>query len=72
MFYNNLVAPYWVNSDVRDSGKISYEVHTNTGLISVVNNFIQQQEDEDFVGTWMLVATFNDIPLQGSMSNEVQ
>ena len=72
VFYNHLVAPYWVNSDIRLSGRISYEVHSaTTGLISIVNNYIQLQEDEDFVGTWMIVATFNEVPLQDSTSNKV-
>ena len=72
VFYNHLVAPYWVNSDIRQSGRISYEVHsTLTGLVSAVNNFIQQEDDEDFIGTWMMVATFNEVPLQDSTSNKV-
>ena len=72
VFYNNLVAPYWVNSDIQQSGRISYEVHSTTAsLISIVNNFIQQQDDEDFVGTWMMVATFSEISLQDSASNKV-
>ncbi len=71
--YNHLVAPYWVNSDIRHSGRISYEVHnTTTDLVSVVNNFIQQRDDEDFVGTWMMVATFSEVPLQDSTSNMVK
>ena len=73
VFFHNLVAAYWVNSDIRQSGRISYEVHSSaTGLMSVVNNFIQLQEDEDFVGTWMMVATFIEVPLLESSSNLVQ
>ena len=69
--YSHLVAPYWVNSDIRQSGKISYEVHSRmTGLLSTVNNFIHQQ-DEYFVGTWMLAATFSEVPLLDSIFYEV-
>lgn len=72
VFYNHLIAPYWVNSDIRLSGRISYEVHTSmTGLMSQVNNFIQQEDDEEFVGTWMMVATFSEVPQLDSTSNEV-
>ena len=72
VLYNHLVAPYWVNSDIRQSGRIYYEVHsTLTGLVSTVNNFIQQEDDEDFIGTWMMVATFNEVPLQDSTLNKV-
>ncbi len=72
MFYNYLVAPYWVNFDIRQFGSISYEIHrTITDKMSVVNNFIQQQEDEEFVGTWMMVAFFNEVP-QLDSTNEVK
>lgn len=67
MVYNHLVAPYWVDSGIGQSGGISYEVHTSTtGLVSTVNNFIQQQRDDGFVGSWMIVATFHDIPIEDS------
>lgn len=71
-FYNYLVAPYWMNFDIRQSGRISYEVHnTFTSLMSLVNNYIQQQDDEDFVGTWMMIANFKEAPQDGSVENRV-
>ena len=70
--HNYLVAPYWVNFDIRESGLISYEVHTSfTALMSSVNNYIQQQEDEDFVGTWMMIGHFKEAPQDGSTENTV-
>ena len=58
--------------DIHQSGQISYEVHsTFTGLMSFVNNFVQQQDDEDFVGTWMMVANFKETPQDGSTDNRV-
>ena len=53
------------------STQISYEVHdTFTGLLSVVNNFIQQEDDEDFIGTWMMIASF-EIPENIFVLNKV-
>ena len=70
--YNHLVAPFWTNYNQTHSGSVSYEVHSiTTGLISIVNNFIQQQEDEDFMGTWMMVATFDELSLLNSTAEEV-
>ena len=61
-----------MNLDIRQSGQISYEVHsTFTGLMSVVNKFIQQHNDEDFVGTWMMVADFKEAPQDSSAENRV-
>lgn len=61
-----------MNFDTTESGRISYEVHsTKTALLSVVNNYIQQQDDEDFVGTWMMVATFRDAVQKDSKLKEV-
>ena len=39
--------------------------------MSLVNTFIQQQDDEDFVGTWMMVANFKETPQDGSTNNQV-
>ena len=52
---------------------ISYEVHTTmTGLVNVVTNFIQEEEDVEFVGSWMMVTTFQDLPLQDATKNDVR
>ena len=57
--YNFLVAPYWVDFDMHQTTQISYEIHDSfTGLLSLVNNFIQQEDDEEFVGTWMMIVSF--------------
>ena len=62
-----------MNFDIRQSGHISYEVHsTFTSLMSVVNNYIQEEDDEDFVGTWMMVAHFKEAPQDGSTQNKVR
>lgn len=56
-----------MNFDITESGKISYEVHsTMTALMSIVNNYIQEHNDEDFVGTWMMLVTYNDVPQKDS------
>ena len=67
------MAPFWTSYNLTQSGSISFEVHsTTTGLTSTVNEFIQKQfENEDFVGTWMMVATFNNLALEQSTADEV-
>ena len=42
-----------------------------TGLMSIVTNYIQSEEDDEFIGTWMTVATFTELPLQDSTMNDV-
>ena len=72
-FYNNLVVPFWAKHDLQKFGMISYEVHSElTSLMSIVNNFIQQVENEEFVGSWMMIVTFNEIPLLSFTNNEVR
>ena len=71
-FYNSLVAPYWVDHDIRLSGRISYEVHTTfTALMSYVNEFIQHRGHEDFIGRWMMIAEFKEAPQYDSRLNRV-
>jgi len=70
--YNYLVAPFWADHDIRSSGQISYEVHTNyTALVSYVSTYISQQMDTNFTGSWMLVADWNEAPKHGSTENRV-
>ena len=64
-----MVAPFWADHDTRPEGKISYEVHNaNTGLISTVSNFVRQTQQNNFNGTWMLVAEWSDVLPFGSTS----
>ena len=61
-----------MNFDIRQSGQISYEIHSMfTELMSIVNSYIQQQDDEEFIGTWMMVANFKEAPHDGSTENKV-
>ena len=69
------IAPYWADVDISNAGRISYEVHTtrNGGtssvLLSQVNGFISEREDNLFVGDWMLVVEWNQVPqVLGSIS----
>ena len=39
--------------------------------MSIVNNYIQQQGDENFVGTWMMIGNFKEAPQEGSLENKV-
>ena len=66
------MSPYWVDYDMTQSTEITYEVHDIfTGLLSVVNNFIQQEDDDDFFGTWMMIASF-EAHENGFVLNKVQ
>ena len=69
-----LVAPYWADINIDNAlelGQISYEVHTadsDSTLLSQVSFFISEQweDSEEFIGRWMLVAEWNDVPPFGS------
>lgn len=39
--------------------------------MSAVSNYIQQQDDEDFVGSWMMIGNFKEAPHDGSTENRV-
>ena len=65
-----IVAPFWSDMDTRSSGSVSYEVHTNTTsmlLLHKVNKYIRQQEQNNFAGTWMLVAEWSGISNPGTV-----
>ena len=61
---NNIVAPFWADSDITNSaGQIMYEVHdTFTDALFWVSTFISQQQQTNFSASWMLVAKWDDVP----------
>ena len=67
-----VVAPFWSDNDIRREGAVryvSYSARENTdpnvsGLFSMLNGFIQQsqsEEEEDFVGDWLLIAHWDQV-----------
>ena len=64
-----VIAPFWADINVNSGGFILYEIHTNStssALLTQVNEFIQTQHQNNFAGTWMLVAEWNNVPQFGS------
>ena len=60
-----LVAPYWSNINTRSFGSVSYITHTNKTSLSLlhrVSKYIQQEEQNQFSGVWMLVAEWSNVP----------
>jgi hypothetical protein len=49
--------------DITIYGSIFYEVHSGSEslLIQQVNNFISNQTETDFSGTWMLVVQWDEV-----------
>ena len=49
--------------DITIYGSIFYEVHNGSDslLIQQVNNFISNQTETDFSGTWMLVVQWDEV-----------
>ena len=58
-----LLAPFWSDVDISIYGSIFYEVHSDSDslLIQQVNNFISNQTETDFSGTWMLVVQWDEV-----------
>ena len=72
---NYLVAPFWADINTNIHGSISYEVHntsagsSSTALLNRVSTFISNQQSTQFSGTWMLVASWNQVSqISGSSS----
>lgn len=69
-----LVTPYWSDISTRSSGFVSYITHTNKTSLSLlhrVSKYIQQQEQNQFSGTWMLVAEWNNVPSPGMFNTNI-
>ncbi len=60
------VAPFWADIDISSGGEIRYEVHTsasNTSFLATVSSFITAETESVFMGEWMLVAEWREVPL---------
>ena len=62
------MAPFWSDVDIRVIGEIFYEVHSagdsarSDDLLASVSEFITNQMGNQFSGSWMLVAQWDEVP----------
>ena len=68
-----LVAPFWADIDISVGvGAISYQTYsTGSLLLDSVNAFISDEEDSDFIGHWMLLVEWNNVPQFGGPTFQV-
>ena len=64
-----IVAPFWDDANVARGGSIFYEIHSCTSfnarsleLLQQVSSFISDVEGVSFLGSWMLVGMWEDVP----------
>lgn len=63
-----MLAPFWADADLRRRGNVSWEVHTEGGssegdeLLNQVSVFIENRENVSFVGNWMLLVKYDQVP----------
>ena len=63
--YTYMVAPFWTNQDTRLEGEVSFEAHNasrSDQLLRQVSNYINNNIENSFSGTWMVVAEWNGVP----------
>ncbi|CAI8032996.1 Low-density lipoprotein receptor-related protein 1, partial [Geodia barretti] len=66
--FGYLVAPYWVDGDLRRGGNITWEILTSGGseiadqYLGQVSQFIEVQQNATFVGNWMLMVNYMRVP----------
>ena len=75
--YSYLVAPFWADIDITVHGSISYEVHSTSAgsssiaLLNRVSTFISNQQNTQFSGNWMLVASWSQVSAYSGSSSIV-
>lgn len=71
-----IVAPFEADTNIGSGqGSVAYEVHNssiNSHPLSRVNTFIRQQMQNKFVGNWMLVAEWRNVPQSGQANTIVR
>ena len=68
-----LVAPFWADVDIEEGvGNISYQIYsTGSPLLDTVNTIISDEENINFIGHWMLVAEWDDVPPYPNRTSQV-
>ena len=62
VYWEYLAAPFWSNSDLRQEGSVTWEIHTSDVQTNNVSNFIQDEYgDTVFNGTWMMVVQWKNL-----------
>ena len=67
VYYSYLVAPYWSNIDTRRAGSVRYETYrrgdseASDQQMGLVTDFLGDEEGVDFVGEWMLLASWDGV-----------
>lgn len=67
-----LVFPFWDDTNTDnpyDQGRVSYEVHTteteaSLGYLGQVSTFVEQAQEVEFTGLWMLLVEWSGVPSQ--------
>lgn len=67
VYFSYLVAPYWSSIDTRRDGTVRYETYrrgdseSSDQQMRRVDEFLGDEEGIDFVGEWMLLASWEGV-----------
>jgi hypothetical protein len=67
VYFGYLVAPYWSGIDTRRAGTVRYETYRrgdsddSDGQMSIIDDFITENEEINFVSEWMMLASWEDV-----------
>ena len=60
----SFIASFWLTGDITvGRGNVSYEVHTtSTSLLRQVSDYVSRNQSVPFVGSWMMIAFWSEVP----------
>ena len=60
----SFISSFWLKGDIAvGRGNVSYEVHnTSTSLLRQVSDYVSRNQSVPFVGSWMIVAFWSEVP----------
>lgn len=69
LLWEYTVAPFWQNFNTTVEGRVLWSIidkTNNSDYVNMVNRLIQEEQgDTDFDGFWMLVASWEDVLVEG-------
>ena len=67
IYFSYIVAPFWSDIDTRLKGRVHYQSYASGDSVAsddrlqIVSQFISSEMGVEFNGSWMLLATWEDV-----------
>ena len=67
----SIIAPFFFDIDIRESGSITYEIHIEGQVLDFVSAFVTKEKRVPFKANWMLLTYWDAVPAYSTPNYQV-